>query len=317
MGVQSVLRAAQRPTRLERCVSVTKDFKAAAPHAVRWDAGAEPLVRHPPEWAGIPINLFELPSENVARDVYFPETIIGVAHVGTGKRWYRDGIHRFERYTAPRMVEVGFEGMQFAEIQHQGTSGSIITLELTGAILGRLLRDSALHYRLEATRSETFNDEVCNLVGLLWKEAASQSPNGPLFAEGLSIALLGLLNAHFGATPVQASQARGKLHPRERERLKCFIDSDLGGPLTVERMACVVGLSPYHFSRVFKATFGLSPHAYVMERRIDLARQVLRQQPGQTVSDIAIACGFSSNAHFTTEFRRRFGITPSLWRRQA
>ncbi|WP_159912964.1 AraC family transcriptional regulator [Pantoea sp. 18069] len=296
---------------------MTKDFNTAAVPAERWDAGAEPLVRPPPEWTGIPINLFELPSENIASDVYFPEPVIAIVNVGAGKRWYRDGIHRFERYTAPRMVEVMFEETHFSEIQHQGTCGSVITLELTGAILGRLLRDSAFHYRLETTRTETFNDEVCNLVGTLWKEAASQSPNGPLFAQGLSIALLGLLSSHFGSNPAQALQARGKLHPRERERLKSFIDCDLGASLTVERMAGVVGLSPYHFSRIFKATFGLSPHAYVMERRVDLARQMLRRQPDRTVADIAVDCGFSSNAHFTTEFRRRFGTTPSSWRRQA
>lgn len=291
------------------------EFNAQAARAKRWDADAEPLVRQPPDWAGIPINLFELPGENIARDVYFPEPIIAIASAGTGRRWYRDGMHRFERYTAPGMVDVMFEETQFREIQHQGTSGSIITLELTGAIRGRLLRESAIDYRLE-TCSETFNDEVSGLVGMLWQEAANQSPNGPLFAEGLSIALLGLLDTHYGAKPARGLQARGKFHPRERERLKNFIVSELGGRLTVERMAGVVGLSPYHFSRVFKASFGQSPHAYVMEQRVELARRALRQQPARTVSDIAVACGFSSNAHFSTEFRRRFGETPSSWRQR-
>ena len=80
-------------------------------------------------------------------------------------------------------------------------------------------------------------------------------------------------------------------------------------------MATEVGLSPQHFARLFKASFGTTPHAYVEALRIDAAVAALRHERALSIAAIAASCGFSSQSHMTELMRRRLGVTPSQVRR--
>ncbi|MNL85512.1 Exoenzyme S synthesis regulatory protein ExsA [compost metagenome] len=75
-------------------------------------------------------------------------------------------------------------------------------------------------------------------------------------------------------------------------------------------------MSTYHFARRFQETVGMSPHSYVLGRRIERAGALLRRRDVPLV-DIALACGFSSQSHLTTVFRRCLGLTPGEYRRRA
>ena len=68
-------------------------------------------------------------------------------------------------------------------------------------------------------------------------------------------------------------------------------------------------MSVFHFAKRFRETVGVSPHAYVLHRRVRRAGQMLRRDRS-SLAEIAAACGFASQAHFTTAFRRDVGITP-------
>ncbi len=74
-----------------------------------------------------------------------------------------------------------------------------------------------------------------------------------------------------------------------------------------------MGLSAWHFSRRFKADFGLSPHAYLIRRQIDRARLLLGRR-GQPLKAIAQDCGFADQSHFCRTFRRIVGVTPARFR---
>jgi AraC family transcriptional regulator len=76
-----------------------------------------------------------------------------------------------------------------------------------------------------------------------------------------------------------------------------------------------VGLSPQHFARLFKATYGTSPHQYVQTLRIDAAVEALRRDHAVPIAQVALACGFASQSHMTELMRRRLGFTPSTLRR--
>jgi AraC family transcriptional regulator len=73
-------------------------------------------------------------------------------------------------------------------------------------------------------------------------------------------------------------------------------------------------LSEAHFSRAFKRTFGTSPHAFVIRRRVELATQYMLQTEAP-LSDIALRCGFSDQPHLCKQFRQITGHTPAAWRR--
>jgi AraC family transcriptional regulator len=108
--------------------------------------------------------------------------------------------------------------------------------------------------------------------------------------------------------------ARGGLAPWQARIVKTHIDTHLDGALRTKDLARLVQLSSFHFCRVFRVSFGQSPHAYVTRRRIERA-QGLILTTGRTLGEIALDCGFADQAHFTKIFRRLCGESPGEWRR--
>jgi AraC-like DNA-binding protein len=86
-------------------------------------------------------------------------------------------------------------------------------------------------------------------------------------------------------------------------------------PIRVEDLAGVTRLSTSHFSRAFKLSFHVSPHAYVIALRLARARALMLEGDEQ-MSRIAAACGFADQAHFSRAFRRKTGCAPGFWRRE-
>lgn len=93
-------------------------------------------------------------------------------------------------------------------------------------------------------------------------------------------------------------------------RARDLADRDYAAPLDLERLATAAGLSKYHFLRLFKATYGLTPGEYVSQRRIERAQDLLRAT-NLTVTEVCTAVGFSSLGSFSTRFRALVGESPS------
>jgi AraC family transcriptional regulator len=103
--------------------------------------------------------------------------------------------------------------------------------------------------------------------------------------------------------------------PWRAKQIRDFIDANIEGPIRVGEMAERAELSASFFSRAFYGSFGMSPHAYIINRRIVLAQEMLLTT-NERLAQIAIACGFSDQAHFSKLFRRKTGQTPGAWRRE-
>jgi AraC family transcriptional regulator len=89
---------------------------------------------------------------------------------------------------------------------------------------------------------------------------------------------------------------------------------NLEGSPTLEQMASVARLSPYHFARGFKAATGLPPHQYVIARRIERAQHLLRTNGELRLAEVALRVGFSDQSHFSFHFKRIAGVTPRQFR---
>jgi AraC family transcriptional regulator len=124
-----------------------------------------------------------------------------------------------------------------------------------------------------------------------------------------------LLAAHSGV-PTAYQPALGGLSPtalrRALERLKSNDDADV----SLAALASDAGLSRFHFCRAFKESTGLSPHAWLRQRRIEQAMTMLRDSDASVVS-VATALGYASQTAFAAAFRKLTGETPSNWRRRA
>jgi AraC family transcriptional regulator len=137
---------------------------------------------------------------------------------------------------------------------------------------------------------------------------------GRLYLEGLASALAVHLLRSSGLSRRSLIPHKGGLAPRQIRRVLDYIEAHLTGELGLVELAAIVELSPHYFSEAFRISTGRPPHRYVLERRIERARDLLwdRERP---IRDIAYAAGFSSQSHFTANFRRVTGVTPGRFRR--
>jgi AraC family transcriptional regulator len=115
-------------------------------------------------------------------------------------------------------------------------------------------------------------------------------------------------------TKIASPVARGGLAPWQARTVKTHIETHLDGSLRIKDLARVVQLSEFHFCRVFRVSFGHSPHSYVLQRRIERAQDLILSTR-LTLGQIAFDCGFADQAHFTKMFRRLCGESPGEWRR--
>ena len=104
------------------------------------------------------------------------------------------------------------------------------------------------------------------------------------------------------------------LRSRKLRRAIEYVETHLAEPLRSYHLAKIAGLSKAHFVRTFKAATGVTSHRFVMNRRLDRAASLLSASD-ESLSDIAIICGFSDQSHFSRVFRRALGVSPGAWRR--
>jgi AraC-like DNA-binding protein len=107
--------------------------------------------------------------------------------------------------------------------------------------------------------------------------------------------------------------ARGLPPARHLLRARDLIDARYREPLDVPTLARAAHLSPAHFSREFRRTFGETPHRYLLTRRMERAAALLRTTD-RSVADVCLTVGLTSVGSFTTAFGRTFGVSPTAYR---
>ena len=102
----------------------------------------------------------------------------------------------------------------------------------------------------------------------------------------------------------------------ERDRMAAvleYISAHLHAPISLMDLAAIADVSVFHFAHAFRRRMGMPPHQYVLRKRIELAISLMRD-PEESIVDIALRCGFSSQSHLATVFRRVTGVTPGARR---
>ena len=176
-----------------------------------------------------------------------------------------------------------------------------------GPLLDNRLGFSDIDFR---PRLFFFDPEIWQLASRLKQQTVNAGGPLPHYAEALSVLLAHELVRLNGGVGV--ALARGGLTGLQQKRVSDFIEEHLARDLKLSELAALVELSPDHFARAFKQSFGVPPHRYHIGRRIERAKEMLSTR---SVTDVALAVGFAETSSFSAAFRRATGFTPSEFRR--
>ena len=155
---------------------------------------------------------------------------------------------------------------------------------------------------------------VRTLTSVLYPALGWPDQANRLFVDCLMMALGCHIAQTYGGLEKTARPARGGLAPWQERRAKEIIEANLTGEVPLAQLARECGLSTAHFSRAFKDTTGIPPHQWMLHRRIESAMRLLRSQQ-LSLPEVALACGFADQSHFTRVFTKLSGTSPGAWRR--
>jgi AraC family transcriptional regulator len=186
--------------------------------------------------------------------------------------------------------------------------------------------DAALFYRFAAENSECdparveiidgfaqSDPLIYSIVSSLGDELRHQERARGLFLDSAAQMLVAQLLRKYCAFPLAIPNCQGRLSARKLRSVQDYIHAGLAARLTLEDMAASIHMSAYHFARMFKATTGQTPHAYVTCLRIERAQELLRTSRW-SMPAIARQVGFASKSHFAATFLRLTGMSPHLFR---
>ncbi|MEO1400651.1 MAG: AraC family transcriptional regulator [Cyanobacteria bacterium J06635_1] len=263
-------------------------------------------------WEGIHI-------EKGENNAFNPDDVTVAQHyfamnVGPPFEWeWKDGktfkTHRYDRGD----LWVNPAGVPFSH--RINTYNQFVLLTLDPAKIVEALPEQPLLERQVFRRRHKVQDRhLQTLIQALLVEAESSGPNGRLYADTLSTALAIHFVNHYG-TDVSLDVPVGPTFARQRlAQVIDYVEAHLTEDLSLNNLALVSGLSKFHFSRLFKQAFGLTPHRYLMKRRVERAAMLLKQsghkQDSLTIAQIAHQFGFTDQSHFTRVFKQVKGLTP-------
>lgn len=136
---------------------------------------------------------------------------------------------------------------------------------------------------------------------------------GRLYIESLANALVVQLLRNYSTAQPRVAVYKGGLGDRKLLQVTNYINDYLDRDIKLTDLAQLLGMSQSHFSHLFKQSMGISPHQYLLQQRVERAKQLLKQTE-RSVMEIALACGFDSHSHLSKQFRQFTGMTPKAYR---
>ena len=161
-----------------------------------------------------------------------------------------------------------------------------------------------------------YSDDLLDYLNLMITESQRERPGSDAVCQHLLAILLLLLQRKSGLCLVADEHVHTKFQgiPPECGRVKNYIDSYYSERITLAGLARIAGWDRFYLSHVFTKVYGVSPMNYLLEKRLDCAKELLTNGD-HTITEIAQMLGFSSQNYFTQTFKKRLGITASAYRR--
>lgn len=284
----------------------------------------EPLIPRAPvrssaagaDWQGIILEEHRADAEYERPDL---RNYSHVIHVFTGApvthEWRVDGrVHRVHSVEGDAVILPDeFEASVYCRRSSPGTQW---ILALDPSHLKKRVEELMEGKRVELIpRFDVVDSQLQRLIRTLHADVSAGSPAGSLFGESIGAALALHLAQHYSTRSSFAQQSARGLPTRSLHAVLDYIHANLTADLHLTELAETAGLSTFHFAKLFKQSTGSSPHQYVMQRRIERAKELLRN-PVISLSEVSLRAGFVDQSHLSNVFRRFAGISPSKFRAQ-
>jgi AraC family transcriptional regulator len=297
-----------------RCIRRLELMNRAPPTATEF---TELLGIPPRESAGWDPFFLQIVDESpLHARVLFRDLALGVYLSGRHRIRHQIGANVAEGWSGPGTINLTPPGVE-AICEASASSRAAVVL-IRPEFLSRAIQEhwGADSGKVEIKKQFLIRDPVIEAITLnLAREAASGSPAGRLYAESGCEFLAHHLIYRYSSLSGAPRRFVGGLSSRRLRLVLEYIEDTLGQPVKLRDLAALAGVSARHFERAFRQSTGSSPHAYVMERRLLMARDLLINQQELPIEQIAHRLGFSSSSHFSSAFRRRTGFTPTNSRR--
>ncbi|NJK46958.1 helix-turn-helix domain-containing protein [Candidatus Gracilibacteria bacterium] len=168
--------------------------------------------------------------------------------------------------------------------------------------------------RLELFSEFRIRDRHIESIGLmLLSELKQENWGGKLYIESLANVLAVHLLRQYADTKPRLSRYEGGLPQRQLIQVLDYINQHLERDIKLADLAALLDMSQFHFSHLFKQAMGVPPYQYLLQQRVERAKQLLKQT-GLSIVDIAFLCGFNSHSHLSKQFRQLTGMTPTDYR---
>jgi AraC family transcriptional regulator len=168
--------------------------------------------------------------------------------------------------------------------------------------------------RLELLPEFRTRDPQIEAIGLMLLTELQQGNRGSrLYIESLTNVLAVHLIRQYTATQPQRPIYEGGLPQRQVSQVLDYIHDHLEQDIKLADLAVLLDMSQFHFSHVFKQAIGISPYQYLLQQRIERAKQLLKESDC-SIMEIALSCGFNSHSHLSKQFRQLTGMTPTAYR---
>jgi AraC family transcriptional regulator len=168
--------------------------------------------------------------------------------------------------------------------------------------------------RIELLPEFRIRDPQIEAIGmLLLAELKQENLGGKLYIDSLANVLAVHLLRQYAAAKPNLSVYEGGLPQRQLLQVLDYINDHLNQDIKLSDLAAVLDMSQFHFSHLFKHSIGTSPYQYLLQQRVERAKQLLKQT-NQSIMEIAFMCGFNSHSHLSKQFRQLTGMTPKAYR---
>ncbi|KJF67487.1 AraC family transcriptional regulator [Rhizobium nepotum] len=192
-----------------------------------------------------------------------------------------------------------------------------VLFEISSASLSRIADDAEMSGVTSLSADTASKDIVlANLARALIPALEKPEEANALFVDQMTTAIGTYLVQRYGGRAARTSDRMRRLSRAHEDLAKDLLLENLDGNVSISEVAQMCNLSRGYFIRAFRETTGMTPYQWVLRKRVDRARDLLRAS-NTTLAEVAIACGFSDQSHFTRVFADIVGTTPGSWRRNS